>query len=260
VAVVGVGVGVGVGVELTVTFGVGVDDGEADVLGVGHPVAVPDGVAVDCVSAVVTVGDAGAVVRVLEGDAVGWHRDVAPGTTVLRAPLAPGPAVLLAPFTSGPPPPFPDCEPLPPLPDPPDEWPPVRLEPTCMSAWRSGGSASVMVATKATPASATIGRSRSQLPRAACLPPGRDSAWGPGAEPGQAQCPRQTQYRARLTAPSRTLSSHGCGGRLRVLARMRSRPPGVGSTAPATANSSRRSAASRSLPGVVMTTPARGST
>ena len=92
---------------------------------------------------------------------------------------------------------------------------------TCPMACRSGGTASVTIARKAIAASAPAGRSQlvpvTQFVTVAHLPPGhaadrcRWRAWGRGAgeEAGQAQCPRQTQYRARLTAPLTTLSSHG---------------------------------------------------
>ena len=282
VGVVGVGVGLdgGVGVAVGVKLGSalgaitdGADAGELavpDAPGEGQPVAaVPDGFVFGCRSAAAVADDTAAAIRELERVAVGWHCGVAvaPPDTVLRAPLGPVLVVLWAPFVSGPPPPFPEREPLPSVPAPPDGWPPVRFELTCTTAWRSGGIASVTVAMKRTPASTATGRS--QLASAARLPPSRqdsersrdsersqDSEPSRDSEPGHVQCPRHTQYRARVRAPLTTLSSHGCGGRFPVLARIRSRPSAEGSTALAAADSSRRSAASRFPSGTVIPSPA----
>jgi hypothetical protein len=88
-------------------------------------------------------------------------------------------------------------------------------------ACRSGGTATVTIARKAIAASAPAGRSQLvpaiRFVTVTHLPPGRAAdrcrwrawGWGAGEEAGQAQCPRQTQYRAWLTAPLTTLSSHG---------------------------------------------------
>ena len=89
-----------------------------------------------------------------------------------------------------------------------------------------------MVAMNATPASTATGRSQlapvsheggrlapvpAVSPWAATVRPascgsrnrGTERERGHDSEPGQAQCPRQTQVRARMAAPLITLSSHG---------------------------------------------------
>jgi hypothetical protein len=136
-------------------------------------------------------------------------------------PVALVPAAPPAPVVDDPPP-FPAVEPLPSVPPPPDDLPAVStLAVTCPTACRSGGTATVTIARKAIAASALAGRSQlvpvTQFVTVTHLPPGRGAdrcpwrAWGRGAgeEAGQAQCPRQTQYRMRLAAPLTTLSSHG---------------------------------------------------
>jgi hypothetical protein len=159
--------------------------------------------------------------------AAGWHFDAAdergaavPVALVLAPALPPAPVVD--------PPPFPAGEPLPSVPPVPDDWPPVStLAVTWPMACRSGGTAIVTIARKAIAASAPAGRIQLvpviQFVTVTHLPPGhaadrcrwrawgRWGAWGRGAgeEAGQAQCPRQTQYRTWLTAPLTTLSSHG---------------------------------------------------
>jgi hypothetical protein len=236
---VGVGlevvVSVGVGVAVLVGVGVAVDVGVAVELG-----DVTDGLVIGRLAVAVAVGLAHAVVVGVAGradetaaaicsldpvgvalTAVGAHRVAAfePGDAVLPGPSGLVPAVLCAPLSSVPPPP-PFCVPLPSVPAPPDVWPPVStLEVTWPIAWRSGGTASVTIAMKATPASTATGRSQlapvAHLVRVVCLAcfaqfaPGQATALGWGIESGQAQCPRQTQHRARLTAALATLSSHG---------------------------------------------------
>jgi hypothetical protein len=64
------------------------------------------------------------------------------------------------------------------------------------------------------------------------------------SRPGHAQCPRQVQDRTRSTAPDRTASSQGRGGRLPMRARMRSSPSVPGSTPPTASDRARRSASS----------------
>ena len=72
-----------------------------------------------------------------------------------------------------------------------------------------------MAVMNATPASTPIGRSQltpsgpvaSRRSRGQEL--GHDSELGRGRRSGHAQCPCQTQYRARLKAPPATASSHG---------------------------------------------------
>jgi hypothetical protein len=230
---VGVGlavlVSVGVGLAVLVSVGVAVDVGVAVELG-----DVRDGLVTGRLAVAVAVGLAHAVVVGVAGRAdetaaaicsldpvgvalteAGAHRVAAvePGDAVLPGPIGLAPAVLRAPLPSVPPPP-PFCVPLPPVPPPPDVWPPVStLEVTWPIAWRSGGTASVTIAMNATPASTATGRSQlplvAHLVRVVHLAPGQATARGRGSESGQAQCPCQTQYRARLTASLRTLSSHG---------------------------------------------------
>jgi hypothetical protein len=230
---VGVGLSVSDGdavalpVALPVGVGLSVSDGDA----VALPVALPVGVGLPVT---VGVGEAHAGAGVAAGradetaaaicslDPVGvtltaacWHCDAAfqPGAAVLPGPIELAAAVLRAPLVSVPPPP-PFRVPLPSVPAPPDVWPPVStLEVTWPIAWRSGGTASVTIAMNATPASTATGRSQlapiARVARVAHLAPGQATARGRGTDSGQAQCPCQTQYRARLTAPPTTLSSHG---------------------------------------------------
>jgi hypothetical protein len=285
-----VSVGVGVVVGVVVTVGV--------VVGVGVPLVVGVGVVtvVDVGVGVADVADTGwlvldaPVVRQAEGwapgradstapsgsvepdpavavaVAVGWHRVVVTGPRdePFWDPLAPALAVLCAPVDSVPPPPLPVGEPLPSVPAPPDGWLPVRLLLTWTIAWRSGGTASVIVAMNATPASTATGRSHvvpgAPLARGEDRKDGKDRKDGRDSERSrggdQAQCPRHTQDRARVTAPDTMLTSHGCGGRLPVLARMRSSPSALGSTASTAADSCRRSTSPRSPFGTVMPSPA----
>jgi hypothetical protein len=232
------GVAVGLSVPLSVGVGLSVSDGDAEgppvvlsvgvallvvlPVGVGLPVTVGVGEA----HAGVGVGAAGradeTAAAICSLDPVGvtltaacWHCDAAfqPGAAVLPGPIELAAAVLRAPLVSVPPPP-PFRVPLPSVPAPPDVWPPVStLEVTWPIAWRSGGTASVTIAMNATPASTATGRSQlapiARVARVAHLAPGQATARGRGTDSGQAQCPCQTQYRARLTAPPTTLSSHG---------------------------------------------------
>ena len=192
--------------------------------------------------------------------AVGLQLDVTEGPRdpPLWDPLGPELAVPRAPVVSVPFPPFPAGEPLPSVPAPPEGWLPVRLLLTWTIAWRSGGTASVMAAMKATPASTATGRS--QAPPGAPLARGWDSERGRDSERSrggdQDQCPRHTQDRARVTAPETTLTSHGCGWCFAVLARIRSSPSAAGSTASTAADSCRRSASPRSRSGTVIPSPA----
>lgn len=71
-----------------------------------------------------------------------------------------------------------------------------------------------------------------------------------------AQCPCHVQFRAQLTTPTMTLSSHGCGFRSPILVRIRSSPSAPGSTWLTAAVRACRSAFSRSSSGVVMPSPA----
>jgi hypothetical protein len=178
------------------------------------------GSADETAAAILEVGVACAVA--VAAVVAGWHLDAAdelgdavPVALVLAPVLPPAPVVDA-------PPPLPAGEPLPSVPPAPDDWPPVStLAVTCPMACRSGGTATVTIARKAIAASALVGRSQlvpvTQFVTVTRLPPGRAAdrcpwrAWGRGAgeEAGQAQCPRQTQYRMRLAAPLTTLSSHG---------------------------------------------------
>lgn len=145
------------------------------------------------------------------------------------------------------------------------------FELAAMIAWRNGGTASETPAMTAIPARTATGRI--QLTAAGrAVPPGggRLRNLGHGTAAGQArcgrqahgrcqsQCPRHVQYRTRSPAPASTLSSHGRGGRVLVLARIFSSPSAPGSTWSAAAESALRSAASspRSSSGAVIVSPA----
>ena len=226
----GLVVSVGDPVGLSVTSGVGVAPGDAlgtpDVAGVDWL-----GVAEAAVQPAVVTGSADETAAAILGSGVacaatvaaavtGWHvdaaderRDAVPVALVLAPAWPPAPV-----FDD--PPAFPVGEPLPSVPPPPDDWPLVStLAVTCPMACRSGGTATVTIARKAIAASAPAGRIQlvpvTQFVTVTHLPPGRPAdrcrwrAWGRGEDAGQAQCPRQTQYRARLTAPLTTLSSQG---------------------------------------------------
>lgn len=279
-----VSVGESVGLSVAVAVGVGDHDQPGDVLG-----AVPDGPVAGWVSEAEGVGEgqavgvggsadetAAAMLEVGVGCAValvllaGWHFDAADAREdAVPAALGPALAVPWEPFVIDPPP-DPDGAPLPSVPPPPVDWPPVStLLVTCPMAARSDGTATVTIAMKAIAASTPAGRS--QLVPVAHPPADRAAgrcrwrAWlgdggmrdGEDEAACQAQCPLHIQYRARLTAPLTTLSSHGCGGRRRVLARMRSSASAPGSTAPTATVSSRRSRVSRSPRGTVMRSPPR---
>jgi hypothetical protein len=228
----GLVVSVGDPVGLSVTPGVGVGPGDApgtpdvagvDCLGVAEAAVQPTGVTGSADETAAAILEFGAACAVAVAAVVaGWHFDAAderedavPVALVLAPALPPAPVV-------DDPPPFPAGEPLPSVPPAPDDWPPVStLAVTCPIACRSGGTATVTIARKAIAASAAAGRSQlvpfTQFVTVTHLPPGhaadrcRWRAWGRGAggEAGQAQCSRQTQYRARPTAPLTTLSSHG---------------------------------------------------
>jgi hypothetical protein len=209
-----VSVGDPVGVPVPPGVGVGPGDtlGTPDVAGVGVAEAAvqPTGVrgsADETAAAILEVGVACAVA--VAAVAAGWHFDAADdwGDAI---PVAPELAPALPPAPVVDDPPFPAGEPLPSVPPPPDDWPPVStLAVTCPMACRSGGIATVTIARKAIAASTPAGRSQLvpviQFVTVTHLPPGcaagrrRWRAWGRGAgeEAGQAQCPRQTQYRAR---------------------------------------------------------------
>jgi len=271
-------VGVSVGDPVALPVGVGVGVGPGDVLGTPDVAetgwlgvaeafgerqsAAVRGSADETAAAILEFGAAFAVA---DGAVVaGWHLAVADelGDTVpvarALASAVPWPPVAGAPV------PFPAGEPWPSVPPPPDDWPPVStLAVTCPMACRSGGTATATIPKKAMAASTPAGRS--QLMPVPQLAPGhaadrcRWRAWGRGAgeEAGQAQCPRQTQYRARLTAPLTTLSSHGWGGRRLVLARIRSSASAPGSTRLTAVVNSRRRRVSRSPRGTVISSPPR---
>ena len=240
-APVGLDVPVGVGVADGVRLGDGLgtvgdgDTGRPVALGVAQAVSVVTGRAEETTWAILELVPACADPDE-DGDAAGVHPEVlvGPGDAEPRVPLGPVVAVLWVPVVSAPP--GPAGEPWPLVPAPPVGWPPgSTLELTFSIASRSGGTVSVMVATKATPASTATGRSQKvpdARPEATQARPASShdrqasshdrgrSAWrgqypdgvrkpGRGTESGQAQCPRQTQYLARLTAASRTLTSHG---------------------------------------------------
>jgi hypothetical protein len=211
---VDVSVGDPVGVSLPPAVGVGPGDtlGTPDVAGAGVAEAAvqPTGVrgsADETAAAILEVGVACTVA--VAAVVAGWHFDAADERgDAIPVALELAPALPPAPVVDDPP--FPAGEPLPSVPPPPDDWPPVStLAVTCPMACRSGGIATVTIARKAIAASAPAGRSQLvpviQFVTVTHLPPGRAAgrrrwrAWGRGAgeEAGQAQCPRQTQYRAR---------------------------------------------------------------
>jgi len=172
--------------------------------------------------------------------------------------------------------PLPAAAPPPPLPP---GWPAVgppvsTVELTWTIACRKGGTASAMLAMNAMPASTPIGRNQAMpvgqaglAGEAACR---GDGEWvmadgssrsrlrspGRGSDSGQTQWPCQTQCLAWPNAPAATLTSHGCGWRPLVLARIRSSPSAPGSTWSAATCSARRSALSRPSSGEVMPSPA----
>jgi hypothetical protein len=146
-------------------------------------------------------------------------------------------------------------------------------------ACRNGGTASETLAIIAIPARTTTGLIQATAPGRRPLPTASGSRRSSGhgrapshaiasrqtrndssharSAPGQAQCPRQVQYRTRSTAPTSTLASHGRGGRMLVLARIFSSPSAPGSTSATAAETAFRSAAaSRSSSGAVMGSPA----
>ena len=123
---------------------------------------------------------------------------------------------------------------------------------TCRKGWMP----SVMAAIAAIPASTTASRSDPSPHRGKLLRRDRGprSPESLDSEVGQAQCPRQDQYRTRSTTPKRTLSSQGRGGRSPIRARILSSPSVPGSTPLAASDKARRSASSRpSSSGEVMT-------
>ena len=171
--------------------------------------------------------------------------------------------------------PLPAGEPPPLPPACPDGCPVSMVELTWTIACRNGGTAKAMLAMKATPASTAAGRSQARpvgragfRAGAACrggtlfVPAaGSSRNRGRGSEPGQgrisdqAQWPRQTQCRAWPKAPAATLTSHGCGWRPLVLARIRLSASAPGSTWLTAAASARRSVLSRPSSGAVMPSP-----
>ena len=178
--------------------------------------------------------------------------------------VVPAPAPLVAPPGEVP---VPAGVPLPSVPGLLGPFPPVStFELTCTIAWRSGGTASVMTAMNATPASTPSGRSqlapawpvKSRRLAAGRVPPvpAWDSELSRGRCSGHAQWPRQTQCSARSRTPLATATSHGCGGRCLVRARIRSSPLAPGSTRLTAADSARCSACSRSFSGAVIPSPA----
>jgi hypothetical protein len=114
-----------------------------------------------------------------------------------------------------------------------------------MIAWRKGCTPSETLAMTAIPARTATGRSQPAAagplapsgPRAADgnRRSSRGSAAGQVSAAGQAQWPRQVQFLTHSYAPLMMLSSQGRGGRLLILARMRSSPSSPGSTGPTAA-------------------------
>jgi hypothetical protein len=217
--------------------------------------------------------------------------DAAPPDEVAPAPrLAPPAPVGVASVPCGPVPLF-VCEPFPSVRAPPLDWGARPLRTVLLAwmiAWRKGCTPSETLAMIATTASTPTGRSQLTSIRAAvradragpslssspgrgrrrsrgngncgtrCSPRPADagSAAGHAQLQCQDQCPRQTQCLAapRVSAPA--LSSQGRGGRLPILARIRSSPSAPGWICPTTSARPRRSASSMPS-GVVMPSPAR---
>jgi len=88
---------------------------------------------------------------------------------------------------------------------------------------------------------------------------GSRSSAGAGSAAGQAQlqCPRQTQLLARSAASAATLSSHGRGALVAILARIRSSPSSLTSNWLTWSASARLSASSMRSSGAIMPPPAR---
>jgi hypothetical protein len=146
--------------------------------------------------------------------------------------------------------------------------PPLSTEPASLIAWRTGCTPSETLAMTTMAPRPAASRSTSirharRVPGSGNLSPlllglsvgmplrwrGRRASHGRWAlvsgSPGQAQCPRQVQNLTRSTAPDRTASSQGRGGRSPMRARMLSSPSAPGSIPPTASDSARRSAASR---------------
>lgn len=141
------------------------------------------------------------------------------------------------------------CDPLP---------PPCNTVLAWMMAFRNGRSPSVTPATTATAAKTAASRN-DQFPHPGKLRRrnrGHRASVSRESQPGQAQCPRQVQFRIPSAAPRRTLSSQGRGGRPAMRERILSSPSLPGSTSLAASDRARRSASSRpSSPGEVMPSP-----
>jgi len=151
--------------------------------------------------------------------------------------------------------------------------PPVStVELAAMIAWRNGCTPNETLVITAIPASNATGRSQptrgegmtrlgpawpggSAADSGTRRSRGQGSAAGLGSESGHAQCPRQVEWSARLRASAATLTSHGRGGRLPILARIRSSPSVPGPTLLTAAARARRSACSRLSSGPVMPSP-----
>jgi hypothetical protein len=182
--------------------------------------------------------------------AVGEDDEVIPGADVAGAgsPVAPSPLV-----------PAPGCD---------GAAPPSSTLPAWMIARRTGCTPSERLAMTTIPARPVTSQSTPvrhvpsgplrgnasllRLGLSAGLPlrcRGRRASHGRRARvsvtPGQAQCPRQVQNLTRSTAPDRTASSQGRGGRLPMRARMLSSPSAPGSIPLTASDRARRSASSR---------------
>jgi hypothetical protein len=186
--------------------------------------------------------------------AVGGVEGVALG--VLEVVIVPGPEppdVFADPGPGTPPPLVPGRSTL-------AAWPPVStLELTCTTACRSGATASVALTANATPASTETGRNQPRPP--APLSAARIDGDSLGkadrkVSEERASRPRQVQFPARSMKAMTMASSHGCGGRRLVLARILSSPSAPGRTSSTAADSARRKACSRSSSGAVMPSPA----
>jgi len=223
--------------------------------------------------------DAVAAVFLVEPDADGWHWVDGPGPGA----VPPGPPAeleglgglgrvpaVVPPSASGPLPSVVVCAPAPLVPAPccDEAAPPPSTALAWMMARRTGCTPMETLAMSAMPTRPIASRSAPlrHVPSAAvsgnlsrlllCFSAGTPLRWRDrrashgrcalvSGSPGQAQCPRQVQNLTRSTAPDRTASSQGRGGRLPMRARMLSSPSAPGSIPPTASDSARRSASSR---------------
>jgi len=216
----------------------------------------------------------------VEPDAGGWHWAADPGL----GPAPPGPALepealvglgltsaVAPPSASEPVPSVVDCAPDPSVPAllrGPASPPWSTVLPAWMIAWRTGCTPNETLAMTTMPARPAASGSHPMRHPPSAPSRGNVSPLLPGfsagarlrwrgrrarhgrcarasGNSGQAQCPRQVQNLIRSTAPDRTASSQGRGGRLSMRARMLSSPLAPGSIPSTASDRARRSASSR---------------